>query len=254
MSKFQKLRIVFIITLILLVACDYFLFFIPWWGYLIPISFFIGSIAVGSSVLRFNFFVHSNNYSEGKQNKIALTFDDGPTEYTEEILSLLDQYEAKASFFVIGKKVEERPELVKKIFDAGHVVGNHSYSHHFFFSLFSKKRVISEIRKTNELIKNITGQDKTYFRPPYGVTNPSIAAALKEVEMPVIGWNIRSFDTATDDAKKVSAKVISMIKPGSVILLHDSLPHAAEILDEILQYSKRNNYKCVTVEEVFKLK
>ncbi|MBL3656834.1 polysaccharide deacetylase family protein [Fulvivirga sediminis] len=254
MSKFQKLRIIFIVTLIILLACDYFLITISWWVYTLPLSLFIGCIAIGSSVMRYNFFVDSYNHTDAKENKIAITFDDGPTEYTQEILSLLEKYEAKASFFVIGRKVEEKPEVVKRISDAGHVIGNHSYSHHFFFSLFSKRRIASEIIKTKELIQSITGEPVCYFRPPYGVTNPAIAAAVNELAIPVIGWSIRSFDTRTSDAKKVAAKVISMIKPGSVILLHDSLPHAVSILEEILQYSKRKNYKCVTVDEVFKLR
>ena len=240
--------------LITLVVCTFFLVHIPWWIFLLISISFIALIGIGSAVMRYEFFLKSHNQPENPDHKIALTFDDGPTEYTSDIVNLLDEYDAKGSFFVIGKRVEEMPDQVRRMSEKGHLIGNHSYSHHFFFSMFTKRMVLKELKKTSELIKSVTGKANIFFRPPYGVTNPSIAAAVKKMKMPVIGWNVRSFDTATKNPEKVVEKVISRLVPGSVVLLHDSLPQTLGILEAILLYAKEHNYKCVTVDEIFNIK
>lgn len=247
MPKYLILRSVVILLLLILVSIDFLVTDISVFIYSI-VALFIVILAVGSAKIQLNFFTKGYHSLNTSQKAISLTFDDGPHPvYTPQILAVLDQYKAKATFFCIGKHIEEHEDVIKEITDLGHRVGNHSYSHSFFFSFFSTRKVMTEISKTNLLIESVTGKDCNIFRPPYGVTNPPIAKAVNLLGMKLIGWNIRSFDTSTKDPKMVIRRVIKKIKPGAVILLHDNRKHTPEILDAILQYTSKNNYKYLHV-------
>ncbi|TEB41353.1 polysaccharide deacetylase family protein, partial [Flavobacterium circumlabens] len=137
-----------------------------------------------------------SNPSE-KEKKIALTFDDGPGPFTVEVLELLKKYNANATFFCIGKNIENHPEIVKQIIEEGHLVGNHSYSHSKFFDFYNAAAITKELQKTDSLLEKFTPGKVKFFRPPYGVTTPSIRRALKITGHQVIGWNIRSLDGGT---------------------------------------------------------
>lgn len=252
MTPFVIARSVFVAILAGILLLDYFTF-VHWIFYAIIALAFLSFLVIGSSAMKFNIFLPAHTSPARTENKIAITFDDGPHLFTESVLEVLNRYSAKASFFVIGKNIENRPDIVQRIVDEGHAIGNHSYSHHKFFSLFNTKTIADEIEKTNELIKNTTGKATDYFRPPYGVTNPAIAAAVRTTQMKVIGWNSRSFDTATNKPKKVIKRIVSQLKPGSVILLHDNREQTAQILEAILLHVKEKKYKCVTIDEMFKL-
>lgn len=230
---------------------DYFLA-ITWVFYAVSTLAFLVFLILGSSAMKYNIFLKAYTSPDNFDNKIAITFDDGPHLFTESILDVLREYKAKASFFLIGKSIEENPEIVQRIVDEGHTIGNHSYTHHKLFPLFSKKNIAHEIEKTNELIKNTTGKTINYFRPPYGVTNPAIAAAVKATQMKTIAWNLRSFDTMSANPEKVIKKVIAQLKPGSVVLLHDNREQTPQILEAILLYAKEKNYECVTIDKIFK--
>lgn len=232
---------------------DYLFLEVSLFYYLLPTLAFIGLIVLGSANIRLNFFTKAYSSLKTAEKTIALTFDDGPSAaYTPGVLQLLEQYQAKATFFCIGKHIKEHPDLTKTILEKGHLLGNHSYSHSNFFSFFGKKKVIREIKKTNQLLLEATGAGCNLFRPPYGVTNPPIAQAVKACQMQTIGWNIRSFDTSTKDPGKVINRVISKIKPGAVVLLHDNRPNTTQILEAILLYIQENNYRCVPIPHAIK--
>ena len=251
MTPFVIARATFIAVIAGLLMLDYFIG-VTWVFYAVSTLTFLVFLVLGSSVMKYNIFLKAYTSPGNAENKIAITFDDGPHLFTESILGVLREYKAKASFFLIGKSIEENPEIVRRIVDEGHTVGNHSYSHHKLFPLFSKKNIAHEIEKTNELIKNSTGKNINYFRPPYGVTNPAIAAAVKATQMKAIGWNLRSFDTMSTSPEKIIKKVIAQLKPGSVVLLHDNREKTPQILEAILLYAKEKNYECVTIDEIFK--
>lgn len=251
MSAFIVSRFVFAGLLAGLLFLDLFFFEMHWIFYLLPCLVFTGLVVIGSANMRLNFFVTAQTEVDPAGKKIALTFDDGPSsQFTPAILELLDRYQAKATFFCIGRKMEENKELVKEILERGHAIGNHSYSHSNFFSVLRKNKVVEEIRKTNKIILEISGKNCGIFRPPYGVTNPPIAQAIKEVGMKVVGWNIRSFDTSTKEYKKVVDRVLRKIKPGAIVLLHDDRPNTPKILEEILQYTRKNQYQYAKISEL----
>lgn len=246
---------IFFILLLLFMFLVNFLMAINIWCYLAVIFLWIGINAVGSSRISSNYHVKAfcHNPSE-TQKKIALTFDDGPSEFTLEVLSLLKKYNAKATFFCIGKNIETHPEILKQIIADGHLVGNHSYSHSKFFDFYNAKQIAAEIEKTDELLEKYTSKKIIFFRPPYGVTTPSIRRALKITGHKVIGWNIRSLDGGTKNKELIFNRIIKRVSPGGIVLLHDTASHSVLVLEQFLQFLEQNNYEVISIEELLNLK
>ncbi|MEZ0180829.1 polysaccharide deacetylase family protein [Flavobacterium oncorhynchi] len=219
------------------------------------IFLWIGINAFSSSRISSNYHVKAfcNNPLETAK-KIALTFDDGPSEFTLEVLALLKKYNAKATFFCIGKNVETHPEIVKQIIAEGHLVGNHSYSHSKFFDFYNAKQIKEEIEKTDSLLEKYTLKKINFFRPPYGVTTPSIRRALKITGHKTIGWNIRSLDGGTTNVELIFNRIIKRVSPGGIVLLHDTGSHSVIVLEQFLQFLQQNNYQVVPIEELLNLK
>ena len=189
-----------------------------------------------------------------KEKEVALTFDDGPdAAYTSQILDILEEWKVKAAFFCIGEKVERNPQLAAKIVEKGHLIGNHSYSHVSSFPLFSARKMSADLRRCEEAIQSATGKTVRFFRPPFGVTNPTLRKALKKFDYHVIGWNIRSLDTSIKDADKVVSRIVRQIRPGSVILLHDTLPHTEQIVRETLRFLSDNEYTVKRIDNFFNI-
>ncbi|MBL4625693.1 MAG: polysaccharide deacetylase family protein, partial [Flavobacteriales bacterium] len=144
----------------------------PWWG-LIPFGFYFSMIGLGSYKIEMNFFIDSMCEVPNSDNKVAITFDDGPnTEFTPRVLDLLDEYNAKATFFCIGTNVEKHADVLKEVDKRGHTIGNHSYSHDVKFDIASVKLVKEDLEKNESLIATAIGKKAVLFRPPFGVTNP----------------------------------------------------------------------------------
>ncbi|MET3033056.1 polysaccharide deacetylase family protein [Flavobacterium johnsoniae] len=218
------------------------------------IFLWIGINAFGSSRISSNYHVKAfcNNPLE-KEKKIALTFDDGPSEFTLEVLELLKKYNAKAAFFCIGKNIEKHPEIVKQIIAQGHLVGNHSYSHSNFFDFYNAGQIQEEIEKTDALLEKLTSKKINFFRPPYGVTTPSIRRALKLTGHKTIGWNIRSLDGGTKNQELILNRITKRVSPGGIVLLHDTGEHSVLVLEQFLQFLQQNNYQVVSIEELLNL-
>lgn len=253
MSAFQIARTAYLGAMGALLLVDYFLLNIPLWMYLALSLLLLLAIVAGSSIMSLQFFAPTFTRLPATEKMIALTFDDGPSaDHTPAVLQVLEKYGAKATFFCIGKRLEAHKELAAAMVAKGHVLGNHSYSHSNFFSTFGAQQVQEEIKRTNQVLQEITGTPCTIFRPPYGVTNPPIARAAAACNMQLIGWNLRSFDTATTDPQKVVQRVMKQLKPGTVLLLHDDRPHTAEILETLLAHAQQQNYRFVLVDKLIR--
>lgn len=246
---------IFFILLLLLMFLGNFLMPINMWFYWAVIFLWIGINAFGSSRISSNYHVKAfcNNPLE-KEKKIALTFDDGPSIYTLEVLELLKKFNAKATFFCIGKNIETHPEIIEKVIEEGHLVGNHSYSHSKFFDFYNAKQITEELQKTDQLLEKFTSKKINFFRPPYGVTTPSIRRALKITGHKVIGWNIRSLDGGTTDVELILNRIKKRVSPGGIVLLHDTGKHSVLVLEQFLQFLQQNNYQVVPIEELLNLK
>ncbi|MET3025411.1 polysaccharide deacetylase family protein [Flavobacterium sp. UW10123] len=253
MITHKNISLFFIFLLLLLFLLNLYNAIHFLWFVLI-ILLWIGINAFGSARISSNYHVKAfcNNPLE-TEKKIALTFDDGPSIYTLEVLELLKKYNAKATFFCIGKNIETHPEILQKVIDEGHLVGNHSYSHSKFFDFYNAKKIIEEIQKTDALLEKFTSRKINFFRPPYGVTTPSIRRALKVTGHKTIGWNIRSLDGGTKDQELILNRLIKHISPGGIVLLHDTGKHSVLVLEQFLQFLQQNNYEVISVEELLKL-
>jgi len=184
---------------------------------------------------------------------VALTFDDGPhSEITPAILDLLDLYNAKATFFCTGESIVNNRDLLKEIDNRGHAIGNHTWSHSHGKNLFTASSLSSDIKKNQDLILEVIGKKAKLFRPPFGVTNPPIAKALRNFNFHIIGWSLRSFDTI-NNPEKVINKVIKKVKPGDIILFHDNRSNTIEVLKSVLDFLQSNNYGMVRVDELLNI-
>ncbi|WP_186672845.1 polysaccharide deacetylase family protein [Sporosarcina sp. BP05] len=179
--------------------------------------------------------------------KVALTFDDGPhPKVTMQILETLNKYDAVATFFMLGSMVEKNPDIAKKVQEAGHELGNHTWSHLDLTKLGAEK-VHNEIDKTSAIIENITGQKVTEFRPPYGAVNEAVRS---QTNLPVILWNVDSLDWKDRDPNQLLAKIKSATKDGSTILMHDIHQSTADGLDAVLAYLQSEGYTFVKVSDL----
>jgi peptidoglycan/xylan/chitin deacetylase (PgdA/CDA1 family) len=139
-------------------------------------------------------------------------------------------------------------ELVKQISDEGHSIGNHTYYHNATFPMSCKNKITEEIKKTNQLLEQITSKKIIFFRPPFGITNPNINIVLKKLHLKSIGWGIRSLDTVTNNSIKLYNKVKKGIDKGeSIILFHDRCESTLSILENIIIYCHEKGLKFKTI-------
>lgn len=228
---------------------------IPVWLYVAFVFIWILITAIGSFQIRLNYHLQSLNYNfKISENHISITFDDGPnTEFTPKVLSLLKKYNAKATFFLIGKNAEKHPEIVRQIIEEGHTIGNHSYSHSKNFGFFSSEKVAAELNETNSILKEKTGKEIKMFRPPFGVTNPNIKKALKRTGHISIGWSKRSFDTTGLSEEKILKRITSNLKKGDIILLHDSSAKSIAVLEQLLLTLPSHKLQSVPVDRLLEI-
>lgn len=224
-----------ILTAIVLVGVIFWETGIVWFVVGALVLLYLAVITYGSCQIQANYFINSIN--KGKRKSVALTFDDGPDpEYTPQILDILKEKNVKATFFVIGKKAERYPDLVKRIDEEGHIVANHSYSHHYFLPFFLSSGLTDDLRKCNEAIEQIIYKTPLFFRPPFGVTTPRYGGAIRKNALSSIGWSLRTLDTKAKTKYQLIDKVISSLKKGDIILLHDRLGVTCEALPDIIEH------------------
>lgn len=184
---------------------------------------------------------------KGSKKRVALTFDDGPdAKVTPQILATLQKYDAKATFFMVGKNVSKNATIVKQIYDAGHEIGNHT-SNHKKLTALSIAGVKQEVNGTSNAIYAAIGQYPTVFRPPYGATNDQVRSVMT---IPSILWSIDTLDWKHHNPDKILAYVKASVKDGSIILMHDIHQTTANGLDNVLLYLQKQGYEFVTVSEI----
>ncbi|MBP3602704.1 MAG: polysaccharide deacetylase family protein [Lachnospiraceae bacterium] len=184
---------------------------------------------------------------EEGQKKIALTFDDGPHPYyTEQLLDGLKERGAKATFFVTGEHAKLHADVIKRMNEDGHLIGNHTYSH-MQLGKTNREEFKEELVQTNEVIKGITGEEVIYVRPPYGSWDKELETELNM--FPVL-WTIDPLDWCSDNVDAVTRKVLSKAGENDIILMHDyyasTVTAALQIVDEL----QKEGYEFVTVEEI----
>jgi peptidoglycan-N-acetylglucosamine deacetylase len=156
------------------------------------------------------------------QREIALTFDDGPNDpYTLQLLELLSQNNVKATFFLIGKYVDQRPDIVREIVAAGHIVANHTYTHpNLIFQ--SQAQFRDELSRCERALDDAVGENHApLFRPPFGGRRPAVFRTLKKFGLAPVLWNVTAYDWKAKSAEEIERNVTRQVRGGDVILLHD---------------------------------
>lgn len=184
---------------------------------------------------------------EQDPKRVALTFDDGPhPSYTEQLLDGLKERGIKASFFVLGEHAQLHPDIIRRMQEEGHLIGNHTYSH---IQLKDDNWEVyrEELIRTNEVIREITGQEVAYVRPPYGSWDRSFE---EELNMFPVLWTVDSRDWCSRDSCQVTAKVVRETKEGDIILMHDYYESSVEAALAVADELQAEGYTFVTVEEI----
>ena len=190
-------------------------------------------------------YLNNNIYDNYKL--IALTFDDGPSHNTSKLLDILNKYQVKATFFLVGTNVKKEESVVKKMDSYGMEIGNHTYSHRVL-SRLSTENIKLEVEKTNDLIYDITGKYPTIFRPSYGQSSKKIR---KSSSMPIVIWNIDTLDWKYHSSNRIVNSVLSKVKEGDIILMHDLYTSSINAVDKLIPELLERGYMPVTVSELF---
>jgi peptidoglycan/xylan/chitin deacetylase (PgdA/CDA1 family) len=254
MLNFRNTLITGSVALAALVITDIFIT-VDLWFYLGIVLALIVLLIWGSIRIQAGFYLPS--LCSGKRNNkaVSLTFDDGPDGLiTPMILDILREKKVKATFFIVGSKAEKHPEILQRIDREGHIIGGHSLSHHFFFDLFSGKHMKSELMLTADIVFKATGKKIVLFRPPYGVTNPTLGKVLKTMNYRSIGWSLKSKDTVLKDNELLLKRLKSKLQAGDIILFHDNKPWIVNLLKAFITYLDEENYSIERIDDLLNIK
>ncbi|MHB9133241.1 MAG: polysaccharide deacetylase family protein [Armatimonadota bacterium] len=187
------------------------------------------------------------------KRRVALTFDDGPNPmYTSSILSELERYEARATFFLVGKRVQQYPDLALQILAEGHELANHTYTHPNLTKL-TRNEIIAEVLRNRATIKDVTGQQTYLFRPPGGQIDEFVTKQLRALDYNIIYWNINAGEYSKMTPANQSAAIVNKTQDGSIILLHNGpVDGTLSILPILLNELHRRGFTFVTVSELMK--
>ncbi|NLW91645.1 MAG: polysaccharide deacetylase family protein [Syntrophomonadaceae bacterium] len=193
-----------------------------------------------------------------KDKVVAITFDDGPMPvYTTQILDILDHYQAKATFFMIGERMKEYPGIVKEVSEHGHVIANHTFTHPANLRTLDDRQVQWELKAASDVSESLTGQRVYLFRPPRGIMDKRLMQTVREAGYEVIMWSICADNKAAPTPELMAKRVSDQIRPGQIILLHDGrVPERkmdVEATRLILADLSEKGYRFVSVPELIDL-
>ena len=191
------------------------------------------------------------------QKRIALTFDDGPDpRFTEDVLNVLNQYNVSGTFFLMGSRAIAYPEIVKRINNEGHVIGNHTYFHPNLVKEADIPTLEREVTRTENTLNDIIDYRTSLFRPPYGFLYNELVEKLAEMQYLIIGWSVDSLDWEEDPPEVIASNVLDNVHPGAIILMHDGADwdgdrtNTIAALRQIIPALQKQGYEFVTVPEL----
>lgn len=234
-----------------------------------------------SASIRSGVYVRAFCREKTDRKVVYLTFDDGPhPPETERVLDVLRERGARATFFLIGSKVSGNEVVLRRMLEEGHALGLHTYSHAGTFPLLSFDKMLADVNEGKRAVESVAGKKISLFRPPFGVTNPTISKVIRTLRLQTVGWDVRSFDTMFCKSSEHSCKssehsckqsehsckksghsckqsghdwyvpvverIMKQVRPGSVILLHDRLDGASELLSLLLDSLAASGYDFTT--------
>ena len=193
---------------------------------------------------------------------VALTFDDGPKpEFSEKILDILSKAGVKATFFVVGKEAKEYPDILMRMSQEGHEIGNHTFSH-LRVSGLPPQKIAEELRLTNQVVYDITGSFPKFFRPPGGSNGPRVSVEVAKKNMRIVNWSVNAGDYVEDSdvfeldenfdesAKKLKEKILAEAHNGAIILFHNGSEQTIRALPQIIVELRNRGFGFATVSEL----
>lgn len=192
--------------------------------------------------------------------KIALTFDDGPNDpHTGTLLDVLSRHGVRATFFLIGRYVEQRPDIVRSIAERGHAIGNHTFTHPLL-TFESGQRVRDEVVRCRQAVTDAVGTHSNLFRPPWGGRRPGVFPLVRQLGLIPVMWNVMGYDWKAPSAEYIEKKVIRGIRGGDVVLLHDGGHRAfgtdrsatVKATDALISRYKNEGYEFVSIPEMMR--
>lgn len=239
-KKIFKKVVLIIVVLIILAGC-----------------FFILSLFFDEAV-----FVRKGTFYRAQRadKVVALTFDDGPSpEWTPQVLDELKKAEVKATFFMLGNHVERYPEIARQVLAEGHEIGNHTYDHHVLI-YYKMEELEKEIKDAEKAIKTVTGQNTRYFRPPKAWLSSREKKKIEEMGYKIVLWSLNSKDWVTYHDKQITSYILKRIRPGDIILFHDSggvftaeggnRTQTIKTIPRLVKKLKERGYRFVTISEL----
>ncbi len=194
-------------------------------------------------------------YCGDDPRQVALTFDDGPSfKYTMKVLDILKSEKVKATFFIVGQRAEQNPEILKMISDNGNELANHTY-YHTRLSTISDEKMMDEIRATSSIIYKITGEHVAYFRPPFGVFNYRQRKLIEKAGYSVVLWSVHADDFyhlgwGMRTSRSIEKRVLRLVTGGDIILAHDDSDQIVKALPVIIEALKQRGYRFVTISQL----
>lgn len=188
-----------------------------------------------------------NRKIDKSKKMIALTFDDGPNYNTSKVIDVLNKYDIKATFFVLGSRAINNKDILKKMADSGMEIGNHTYNH-LLLTKYDENKIRREIDDTSEVIYSATKKRPKLLRPSYGSVNNKIK---KVANMPIIIWDIDTLDWKYHNSKRITSRVVNKVRDGDIILMHDIYSASLNALSNIIPILQDNGYEFVTIDELF---
>jgi peptidoglycan/xylan/chitin deacetylase (PgdA/CDA1 family) len=193
------------------------------------------------------------------KKEIALTFDDGPDdEWTPKVLDVLARFDVKATFFVVGRRCERNPSVLRRIAREGHSIGNHSWNHPNLAKLTAEE-IRSQIQRTDETIRKQTGKTPVLLRPPYGAISDTVVEEAIKARKKIILWDVDSLDWMELTGRQVAVNILSHTRPGSIILMHsaggvgESLQGTVDALPIVIETLHRRSYTFRTVPQLLNI-
>jgi peptidoglycan/xylan/chitin deacetylase (PgdA/CDA1 family) len=254
MLNFRNTNIFFALLLLPLTGI-YIIYGMPVYVYLLLIVVYSLIVFWGCYYVGSGFFIKIVCKAETDKKEVAISFDDGPvSNYTKEILEVLKNENVKATFFCIGNRIAGNEEILKQVHAQGHLIGNHSYSHHFWFDMYSAGKMLADLAQMDEEVYTVIGYRPKLFRPPYGVTNPNVKKAIIQGGYTPIGWSVRSMDTVIKNKEKLLTKINKAIAPGAVFLFHDTSKSTLKVLPAFIQEVKKRGYQVTPLDKLLDLR
>ena len=254
MFTFRSTTIAFFILLLTVNVLALAGFHVPFFLPLLLIGIYLFVSVTMSFFIRSGYHMKVNCRAKTNEKILSVTFDDGPDkELTPLMLDALKEIKIPVTFFCIGKKIRGNEDILQRMDAEGHLIGTHSYSHSNWFDLFSPKRMRNELLQSSRLVFETTGKNPLLFRPPYGVINPMLKRALRGTGFHVIGFSNRAWDTTSRNEDVILKRLQKNLKPGDIIVLHDTIAVNIEVIKKFTEYLHQSGYRIVSLDRLLNI-